>query len=188
MKKLFIMALLTLGFTFITNAQEVSFGVKGGANLANFVGDDLSADMKLGPHFGALAEIMFTDKFGVQPELIFSVQGAQQDFGDETLKENLNYINLPIMAKYYVTKGLSLEAGLQFGTLLSAKIKVDGETEDVEDIKGLDISFGTGVGYKLDSGLNFTLRSNFGLSNIYKDSDDDKIRNSVLQFSVGYMF
>ncbi|RZJ55928.1 MAG: PorT family protein, partial [Flavobacterium sp.] len=37
----------------------------------------------------------------------------------------LSYLNVPIMAKYYVIEKLSLEAGPQIGFLLSAKNQVD---------------------------------------------------------------
>ena len=45
-----------------------------------------------------------------------------------------------------------------------------------------------GLGYKLDSGLNFAARYNLGLSNLAKDSGNEKINNGVFQLSVGYMF
>ena len=203
MKKLLLSALAVCAFSF-SNAQEeksstgldVTFGAKAGLNLSTFTGDIEGADMKTGFHVGGMAEIALNDKFSVQPELMFSTQGTQSnDFlgSDETLKFNFSYINIPVMAKYYVTEGLSLEAGPQIGILVDSKAKFDGETEDADELLGdlstIDFGLNFGIGYKLDSGLNFSARYNLGLSNISDESDlDDKVNNSVFQFSVGYFF
>ena len=198
MKKLFLFMALAV-FALNVNAQDetlqaetsqgVTFGVKAGMNFANLNGDIEENDMKLGFHFGGVAEIMFNDKFAVQPELLYSSQGTQFDFAGETLKYNLDYINVPVMAKYYVAEGFSVEAGPQVGFLVSAKSKFDGDTEDIEDLKSIDFGFNFGAGYKLDSGLNFSARYNLGLSNIDDvDNSDFEIKNGVIQVSVGYMF
>ncbi len=95
------------------------------------------------------------------------------------------------MAKYYVADGFSIEAGPQVGFLMSAKVKAEGEEEDIKDsVKGIDFGANLGIGYKLESGLNFGARYNLGLSNLNdgEDSDDFKWNNSVIQVSVGYFF
>ena len=90
------------------------------------------------------------------------------------------------MAKYYVAKGLSIEAGPQIGYLFSAK----NESVDVKDsFKKIDFGANVGLGYKLENGLNFGVRYNLGLSNINNVSgSSDKYKNGVLQASVGYFF
>ncbi|GAL64444.1 outer membrane beta-barrel protein [Algibacter lectus] len=90
------------------------------------------------------------------------------------------------MGKYYLTKGLSLEAGPQVGFLVSAK------QDDVnlkDSYKGLDLGVNFGLGYKLDNGLNFSARYNVGLSDVNDvDSFNDKYKNGVMQVSIGYFF
>jgi hypothetical protein len=202
MKKVFLVfAIVTLGFT--VNAQEVTFGVKAGLNLASIAGDDTDGlDSRTSFHVGGVAEISISEKFSVQPELLYSAQGAKYTESDGYDGEfKLDYINLPIMAKYYVADGFSLEAGPQVGFLLSAKDEYtspeDSGTDDLKDfVKGIDFGLNFGVGYKLDSGLNFGARYNLGLSNIWDFGsvdpgfglDDIKNQNSVIQFSVGYFF
>jgi hypothetical protein len=130
---------------------------------------------------------------------LYSAQGASQksSFDEFEFEANINldYLNLPLMAKYYVAEGFSLEAGPQVGFLMSAKAKVSGggesEEEDIKDsVKGINFGVNFGVGYKLDSGLNFGARYNLGLSNDNDDSEfpDDTYKNSVIQLSVGYFF
>lgn len=191
MKKVFLVfAIVTLGFT--VNAQEVTFGVKAGLNLASIAGDDTDGlDSRTSFHVGGVAEISISEKFSVQPELLYSAQGAKESFEGIDIEVNLDYINLPIIAKYYVSEGFSLEAGPQVGFLMSAKAKAEGQSEDLKDfVKGIDFGLNFGVGYKLDSGLNFGARYNLGLSNINdgEGSDEFKNQNSVIQFSVGYFF
>ena len=94
------------------------------------------------------------------------------------------------MAKYYVTEGLSLEAGPQIGFLIKAEAGTDDVSVDVkDDFKSIDFGFNFGTGYKLESGLNFAARYNLGLSDISDDNESNiKVKNSVFQLSVGYTF
>jgi hypothetical protein len=90
------------------------------------------------------------------------------------------------MGKYYVTKGLSLEAGPQIGFLLSAK---NDNTDVKNSFKTFDFGVNFGLGYKLENGLNFGARYNFGLSNINNlDDSSSKYKNGVFQIYVGYFF
>lgn len=183
MKKNLLLAVVTvLGFTNV-NAQEIKFGAKGGLNFASISGNNSTgSDMVTSFNFGVLSEISISDKFSFQPELMYSGQGYS--FNDNTIA--LSYLNIPLMGKYYLTKGLSIEAGPQIGYLLSAK----NESTNVKDtFKKVDFAANLGIGYKLENGLNFGARYNFGLSNINNlDNSSSKYKNRVFQLSVGYFF
>tara|TARA_B110000967_G_scaffold42530_1_gene42524 strand:- start:125 stop:691 length:567 start_codon:yes stop_codon:yes gene_type:complete len=188
MKKLFLTAAAVLALTTV-NAQDITFGAKAGVNLANADAGDFDTDAVTSFHIGVTAELPISDKFSVQPELLYSIQGAAS-VSDPDTTINTDFINLPIMAKYYVAEGLSLEAGPQIGFLVKAENNNDktSETRDIKDsFKSVDFGFNIGAGYKLESGLNFALRYNLGLSDITED-DDDTWKNRVLQLSVGYTF
>lgn len=144
-----------------------------------------------------MAEIQISEKFSFQPELIFSSQGSDssEDFEGNDFEGSVkvNYLNVPLMAKYYVADGLSLEVGPQIGLLLSTTDEYEGEEDDIKDLlKSTDFGVNFGVGYKLESGLNFSARYNMGLSdNIDADgfkTDGAEYKNSVIQLSVGYFF
>jgi hypothetical protein len=119
MKKLLLITMMTL-FGFINvNAQDVEFGAKLGANFGSIYGNNTeNIDPILSIiNFGFYSEIPLNEKFSFQPELMYSIQG----FSVDNNITRLNYLNIPLMGKYYVTKKLSLEAGPQVGFLLSAK-------------------------------------------------------------------
>ncbi|OMQ09529.1 porin family protein [[Flexibacter] sp. ATCC 35103] len=183
MKKVLLLAVVTvLGFTNV-NAQKIKFGVKGGLNLATISGDNTKGiDAVTSFNFGVVSEIPISDKFSFQPELMYSGQGYS--FNDNTVA--LSYLNIPLMGKYYLTKGLSVEAGPQIGFLLAAK----NEKTNVKDsFNTFDFGVNFGLGYKLDNGLNFGVRYNLGLTDINDvDNYSGKNKNSVFQLSVGYFF
>ncbi len=216
MKKLFLAGAVALMGVFNVNAQEVKFGAKAGLNMSSLKysedvekGNDLKS--RIGFHVGAMAEIKLTDKFAVQPELIYSTQGNKVESKgefmgasyDTKVKQNLDYINIPVMAKYFIMDGLSLEVGPQLGILVSSKIITEGdiivngvkesvsETEDIKkDINSIDVGVNAGIGYTMNN-LNFGLRYNLGLMDIAKDresGDKQSVKNGVFQFSVGYFF
>lgn len=186
MKKLLFTVVTVLCFM-STQAQEVRFGAKAGLNLANVTGEQ-NTKIKAGLLAGVLAEIKFSDQLALQPEIVYSSQGAKSDNSDSTLR--LNYLNIPLMAKFYPMERLSLQAGPQIGFLMGAKAKTPFSTTDVKDnYKSVDFSLNLGLGYDFTENIFADARYNIGLSN-FNDvkTNTEKYRNSVIQFSVGYKF
>jgi len=187
MKKIILVTAMAVFVLTSVNAQDIKFGAKAGLNFSSISGDkisELDIGITTGFNFGVLAEIPISEKFSFQPELMYSGQGYAGEALDEIVA--LNYLNIPLMGKYYLTKGLSLEAGPQIGFLLSAK----NDDTDVKDaFNTVDFGVNFGLGYKFDNGLNFGVRYNLGLSDINNiDGFTDKNKNGVFQLSVGYFF
>lgn len=195
MKKVFLAA-IAIGTFGIANAQSVKFGVKAGVNIATLTGDAVADDvsMKVGFNAGGLAEIKFTDMIALQPEVLFSMQGARtvdrtNDIVGNRFEEessvNLGYINVPVMLKIYPTKSFFLEGGPQVGFLISAKSKnedtsnfvdgtsiVESETVDIKDnLKTVDVAFNLGLGYDFTENLFINARYSLGLTNVYDTPD-----------------
>ncbi|HLF53509.1 porin family protein [Flavobacterium sp.] len=180
MKKsiLLVVAIFTFGFA---NAQYKNFGLKGGLNVCDLSNSEASA--LIGFHVGGFAEFMVMEKFTLQPELLFSTQGAKYD----NLNFNLIYINLPVMGKYYVIDDFSIEAGPQIGLLVSAK---EEDSDVIDSMNEIDICLNLGLGYNLNENMMLQLRYNLGLSEIEKrlPSGIDGSKNRVMQLSFGYKF
>jgi hypothetical protein len=207
MKKIILSTLLVLAFGF-TYAQKAQFGLKGGLNSSDFSGDTEGMDFKprVGFNVGAFAAIELSEKVTLQPEILFSTQGAEAQnveafvngsiyTGD--VKFNLSYINIPVMFKYYVADKFNLEAGPQIGFLTSAETstKVDGINQTVDQdakdyFESVDFGFNLGAGYDFTKNVSAGIRYNIGLSNIAKTEagDNSETQNSVFSLSVGYKF
>lgn len=190
MRQILVTAAVILMGSYV-QAQDFNYGVKGGLNLSNLRGD-LDTDLRFSFHGGVYGNYMFSDLWGVQAELLYSGQGAE-DEDNSDIEYQLSYLNLPILAKYYVTEAFSIELGPQFGFLLDSDTDVDDDSEiDTDDLyKDFDFSVAAGLNYELEMGLNFGARYNFGVTD-NADSEaffgNDAVRNSVMQVSVGYTF
>lgn len=192
-----VVALVAFASTKAVAQQQVKFGPKAGVNFSNISGLD-NAETKTGFHVGAVAEIKFNEKFSIQPEVVYSAQGAKFTgsyplIGNVEAKFNYDYINIPILAKYYFVDGFSVEAGPQIGFLVKAEDKVtNGSTEVTNDVKNNlnSTSFGLGFGlaYDLPMGVFINGRYNLGLSDIVKNNNNNAQKNSVIQIGIGYKF
>ena len=193
MKTFNITTIFILLFAISGFSQNLQFGVKAGVNFATLSGDTSGLNFITSIHGGVLVEVPISELFSVQPELLYSEQGSGGADGE---KLELGYLNVPVILKYYAAEGFSVEAGPQLGILLSAKSDFDGQgKEDIKKfVKDIDFGLNFGIGYKLESGLNFGARYNIGLSNIEDEEDDGfesndfKAFNSVFLISIGYLF
>ncbi|SEG41025.1 porin family protein [Flavobacterium urumqiense] len=196
MKKitLLLVTVFTVGFVNAQDKEDMSFGVKGGLNVSSITNanqDGVNSKSLIGFHVGFFAEFMISDKFAIQPELLYSAQGVKLESGGDNGDLKLDYINIPVMAKYYVANTFSLEFGPQIGFLVSAKAKSGGVSEDIKDeIQSTDVSLGFGASYYFAERFMFGARYNLGLSRIQKDlfPGEAECKNSVFQISVGYKF
>ena len=181
MKKLLIL-LFAVGLAAGANAQlEASLGVKLGANISKF--DVEGAENLTSFNGGAFALFKLT-KIGIQPELLYSIQGASfddPDLGNVDVKTS--YVTIPVMVKLYLAAGLNIQAGPQFGMLTKAEF--DGV--DIKDeLKKSDISANIGLGWDLPFGLTVDARYNLGLSDISDNPGFGELKSRVIQVSVGY--
>lgn len=185
MKKFLLPLLALAAFNFGTAQEEsIRFGAKAGLNIANLVGDaDETNDAKIGFNFGAVVEIPVTEKFAVQPELLFSTQGVKDDSEGTDVTLKLNYINIPLMAKYYVAEGFSLQAGPQIGILVTADVEAQDVEVDVKDeISSIDFGLNFGAGYQLASGIFFDARYNLGLTSVNDFEGDDDFSQKIVLY------
>jgi hypothetical protein len=205
-------------FSFAQKLQEV--GLKGGFSYSSL---NLSDGGKLsgttyhpavGYHIGGYALIKLNKKFSIQPELLYSMQG--QYFTNVTysnLKTTLNYINIPVMLKYYPVGSLNIQVGPQLGILASAKGdlvpydnlgNISGRPVFNQDLsnylKNIDFAIAFGAGITLPGNIDLNVRYNVGITDINKNTNSSQAlpgglqpsfstaftRNQVLQVSLGY--
>ena len=190
MKKILLMAVVMLASVASYAQQAVgtfTLQPKIGMNVASLTKCD-GCDPRIGLAAGVEAEYQATDIFSVSAGLIYSMQGNKAKAEGVTQTTKLDYINIPILANVYVTKGLAVKLGVQPAFNVSDKQKLSGgkasvEAEDV-GAESFDFSIPVGLSYEY-SNVVFDARYNFGVTNI-ADGGDSK--NSVFQFTLGYKF
>lgn len=204
MKKIVLAAIAVVALGTSSYAQQqVKFGPKAGVSFANLSkGSDFNdAKMRTAFHVGAVAEIKFNDKFSLQPEVLYSAQGSEITRGTNnayvtsTIKND--YINIPIMAKYYIVEGFSIEAGPQVGFLMKSEtestanvagISAGGKVDTKSNFNSTDFGVNFGLAYDLPQGFFINGRYNLGLTDVVKDNKGDAVKNNVIQVGVGYKF
>ena len=168
--KNFILIVLTAFLTTSVISQEIDLGLKAGANFASIT-DASGLSNRTGFLIGVFAGVKFSDKLGIQGDLLYSQQGANLDPKDI----NLNYINVPIVLKYYLIQGFNLQAGPQFGFIVDDNIEAE----------SFDLAGVLGLGYDFPFGIRIEGRHNFGLTDVF---NSDKGKNSVTSIAIGYSF
>lgn len=190
MKKILLTAVVMLASVASYAQQAVgtfTLQPKIGMNVASLTKCD-GCDPRIGLAAGVEAEYQATDIFSVSAGLIYSMQGNKAKEEGVTLTTKLDYINIPILANVYVTKGLAVKLGVQPAFNVSDKQKLSGgkasvEAEDV-GAESFDFSIPVGLSYEYNN-VVFDARYNFGVTNI-ADGGDSK--NSVFQITLGYKF
>jgi len=185
MKKI---SLFVLGVVMTVSAfaqSPAKFGLKAGVNIATLRQDDVSYDSRIGLHVGGLAHIHLTPQWALQPEVVYSQEGAK--LNDVKLK--LDYINIPLMLQYMFDNGFRLEAGPQLGLMVNSKAEDDDENEDdLDDVfKTTNVGLAFGLNYLSYSGLGVGGRYVLGLSDI-SESNTSKVKSGNIQLSLFYMF
>lgn len=183
MKNSILMVIALFVCSISANAQNFKFGLKGGLNFAN-VDVENAGDIegRTGWHFGAVAQLSLMDTFAIQPEIIYSSQGAIES--DDILDFNVDYLNVPVLAKLKFAKLLSVEAGPVFGIKVN---EGDGwealsNLDQYGDVSSFDIGAAFGAGVEVGPFFG-QIRYNIGFIDIVEDLDS---KNSAFQISVGY--
>jgi opacity protein-like surface antigen len=212
-KSMLVLCTLLLCATITAQTEKVKIGVKAGLNIASLTFDEneLESSQKTGFTAGIMAEIPLAKNFSVQPEVLYSQQGMKFSYSDIDVANSsyestitLNYLNIPIMLKYYVLKGLSVQAGPQIGILLKSNNKYQDnflgydnhENYNLSDYtNAFDTSVNLGVGYQFKDKFYVDLRYNISYSDVFKEANSNgnyvinsDMRNRVFQITIGYFF
>ncbi len=179
-----VFSIITLLFFISTSlfSQDISLGIKGGANMGKITGESFKDEFALSYHVGGFLTIS-GKKWGIQPEVLFSEVNADtaNSFSEITNIPNVSQIKLrqltiPIMLNYKLDKLFTLQAGPQFGILLDKNEHLVQNGEDA--FKSGDFALAAGLELNI---LKFKIYGRFvggmtDISNIDK-SDTWKVQN-----------
>ena len=167
----------------LAQKRTAQLGIKAGLNIADFSDDISTTDSRVGFHGGLLIHVHVQPKLAIQPEIVYSQQGAEFSGG----KLKLDYVNIPVLFQYLFSNGFRLQTGPQIGILANSEYKSNNGVEiDTDGFKKTDAAWAFGFSYVSTSGLGVDARYNLGFSDITKDNPD--VMNRVWQFGMFYQF
>ncbi|MEH6407008.1 MAG: porin family protein [Leeuwenhoekiella sp.] len=178
--------------------KGIEYGVKAGVNFASVTGNDIKdPDSRTSFNAGIFAEIPLSDAFSVQPEVYYSGQGydikeinqANEFDTSDNIEYQLDYINVPLLAKFYIVDGLSVQAGPSFNFKVNEEIdyhpNADSGDIDLDRAKDFELGGAAGIAYKFYGGFFVEGRYNYGFTNLFENRD---IHNSTFQAGLGFTF
>lgn len=182
--------LFTLLFSISICHAQTEIGLKGGINIANlhykYQGDTDNGNSLVSFHLGFFFDNPVSEKFSIQPELLFSMQGNTIPSPAGDLKEQLGYINIPVLFKGLPAPNFAVYGGPQIGILVMSN-EINGVS--VQNFyKTTDVSLVFGLEAEPAEKFRIGARYNYGLSNVDDSTDGLTITNRVGQIYVGILF
>lgn len=196
-----IMGLLTAGGQ--VYGQNFQWGVKGGGNLSTFMGSGnqyySSFSMQAGWNAGIFTNFFLGSHFAIAPELLFTREGAKINttssqntvsVGTNSSHFRVDYLSLPVMAKFRFDGGFFIETGPEFSINISNSHWQDQSVRDLTN--NAEFGWGAGVGYQSPIGLGIGLRYNLGITKVDNTSqagwNDVSLRNSGFMLDLFWAF
>jgi len=193
MKKLMMIAVMAI-FAMTASAQNTNREVGAftlqpnvGLTIGSFsgeyitVGGKVDTKKRVGFIAGVEGEYYATNWLGIALGLNYAQQGWK--FND--VKCKYDYLNVPLIADFYVARGLALKTGVQLGFLMNAKWD---DLNFKDDSNKTNFSIPIGISYEF-SNVVLDLRYNVALSKVNKNATDNyKFRSDLVQFTLGYKF
>ncbi len=195
MKRLIaITAMVLLAASTAASAAGLGFGARAGLNTSNFYGDDSEGlEWMSGFVGGVFMNYSFTPVFGLQPEVLYVMNGAKDSEGDAELKFKVHYIQIPVLARVELPLSGTLlpvlYAGPYIGLNVSSKVEaclgsLCAEVDIKDYTKSTDFGFVLGGGFEAGLGagtLALDIRYVVGTTGI-----DDGIAGAIDEELSGY--
>ena len=220
MKKIVIALVCMVMATGAVMAQkQFTFGPKIGVDYTHFWGKDAQHDGLFNYQAGLFLEYRFTNKISIAPEVVFAAQGGKHDYktgggvgvkpynpmlkmgpgpgAELRVTNNVNYVNIPVMFKYYIIPALSVDLGPQLGINVYSKrteksITSGNDYKKTDDVKEytntIDVGIGLGFTYNITEDVFVQGRYTMGMTKVYKDVYDKNRKNGNAQIAIGYRF
>jgi len=153
---------------------------------------------QLGFVIGGFVDFEINEKVHIKPELLYSKQGSEyrlnmenfhpSDFDPTIMNVNYiakideNFILLPVMVDYFLSRKVNIEFGPQFGFLINQAISDNNENLSFgnNDPANFELGLNVGLGYNLSDKIRVGARYDFGIT------DRDELKSSVFQLALNY--
>ena len=165
MKKILVLAsfmMLSVAGWAQHEVGKVTIQPKVGLNIANYRTSE-STDPRVALAAGVELEYQVTNIFSLSAGMLYSMQGAKSSeyasgYNVKTTAKT-DYLNIPIMANFYVAKGLAVKFGIQPAFNVTANyevstagVSVSGSLSDLGvDVNTFDFSIPVGLSYEFSN-------------------------------------
>tara|TARA_B110000238_G_C15905764_1_gene344016 strand:- start:16 stop:666 length:651 start_codon:yes stop_codon:yes gene_type:complete len=212
-KNILIILILLVSISINAQTSKMKFGIKSGINMSKYtpelyVGNSRLADYqgKLGFYIGGYTNIEISEKFKIQPEILFSSQGTKRVFEDISLtdsngiligtgdieeKISESVISIPITLQYFINNKFNLEGGIQLGYIINRKQETtknpfdeflgNNSQNNNTNYDKFDLGFNVGLGYEIFENMRINTRYFLGLI-----ERDNSIKPSVFSLGIEY--
>lgn len=191
MKKTIILLLIIFPITLY--AQRFKGGLMLGMNVSQIDGDNWGGYNKAGIVGGAYVSTAFTNKWGAQMEIRYAQKGSANPLYDpDRIRYRLQYIEVPVLAKYEPFNKFEFQLGLLFGYLFDAKRNDGYGYEELDDQPDeTDVAFLAGINYKLTQRINGNARFSYSLMPVWQNYPGQNYGvgawyNNVITFGIYY--
>jgi hypothetical protein len=199
MKKIIFSVIAIISFSLLSEAQ-VRIGVKAGGNISkqrvnvSHGNSIFSNDKYKSYHAGLISEFMISERFYLQPQLLYTRKGATllSSTGAADTKVRISYIDLPINLVYKLPVSFGKifgGAGAAFSYGFGGRLEQNGEKTKLykgNAWKHEDVSLSFTAGVEFHNGLFASINSQKGLLDVYK-ADGASVKNRSMSISLGYM-
>ena len=222
MKKIFTLSIFSLLLLSSVSFAQVGFGIRAGLNSSNWKGDaatsltDLTGitngyvttSGRTGFHAGGFANIPIGEMFSIEPGVYYSQKGytmkgelqlAKMDFlgANVTAQVQSHYIDIPVLIKAEVAKGLEIYAGPQVSVLAKNNLRLragalgfnvlNRNIDITDNFNNTDFAIVGGVAYTFDNGFSINGGYDHGLSRLDKNGMFNAY-NRNFKVGVGFRF
>ena len=222
MRKIYLLAAIILITGVAKVNAQLKYGVNAGLNHSTLKGEAMGSLEKIvdlsngyitpqarnGFYAGGFVEMPLGGKISIQPGVYYSqkgytlkgsIAGDKFDFLDVSAKAQLqsHYIDIPLLVKAEVAKGLQVYAGPQLSYLVKNNLKMDAgvlgfsllnsNTDVTEYFNRADVAITGGASYTFDNGFSINAGYDHGLSRLDKNSNF-KSYNRTFKVGVGFTF
>lgn len=175
--------------------QRFSAGPRLGGNLSTYAGGNMAAKPIAGFAAGAFLMYSSLNHFGISADVLYSQKGARIS----PLRQRINYLEVPIALRYFLTRSGNFRPNLFAGPSLGFKLSATELNETTEVKRGMsnelnDIDLGIMGGFQLNfKGIGprqrFLIdgRYTYGLPEAFTRTDVNR-HNSVFTLTLGYGF
>ena len=205
------------------SSSGVRFGFRAGLNLSDVQGDavntftslagyapngTITRQMRPGFYAGLYATLPIGPSFAIEPGISYSEKGTvlqgkvpvpALDFLNTKLTgtARLAYIDVPVLAKVFITPGFYVYAGPQASFLVSGKARVEAgalgfsafkQDFDISNqLRKVDFAAVAGLGYQFENGLGLSAGYDYGLTSL-DTNNRFNAQNRVIKAGLNYSF